>query len=95
LPNVVHNEAHHRFEVAEGDLLAVAMYKREENKIIFTHTGVPDELEGKGVGSALAKTALNYARDNQLEVVPICPFMRAYIDRHEEYQHLVKDQKYK
>lgn len=71
------------------------MYQREGNKIIFTHTGVPKEFEGKGVGTALAKTALNFARDHNLEVVPLCPFIRSYIERHEEYRSLVKDPNFK
>jgi predicted GNAT family acetyltransferase len=95
LANVVHNEAHHRFEVVEGDSLAVALYQREGSLIIFTHTEVPKEFEGKGVGSALAKTALNYARDNDLKVLPLCPFIRSYIERHAEYQPLVTKARFK
>jgi predicted GNAT family acetyltransferase len=89
LPNVVHNEAEHRFEVHQDGELAVALYQREGSMIVFTHTGVPESMEGAGVGSALAKTALDYARDNHLLVLPLCPFIRSYIERHPEYQPLV------
>jgi predicted GNAT family acetyltransferase len=57
--------------------------------IVFTHTGVPESMEGTGVGSALAKSALDYAQDNHLLVLPLCPFIRSYIERHPEYQPLV------
>ncbi len=58
-------------------------------QIVFTHTGVPPALEGRGIGSALAKTGLEYARANNLEVVPLCSFVRGYIERKPEYQDLV------
>lgn len=53
------------------------------------HTIVPEEMEGKGIGSALVKHALEYARHEHLYVKPTCPFIRAYIDRHPEYKDLV------
>lgn len=86
---VHHNEAMSQFEVNIHGNKAVAEYRRVKDKIIFTHTEVPDEMEGQGVGSKLAKTALNYARDNDLVVMPICPFIAAYIKRHQEYMPLV------
>jgi len=53
------------------------------------HTEVPDAIEGRGVGSALARTALNDARANGLTVVPSCPFVSAYIKRHPAYLDIV------
>lgn len=58
-------------------------------KIIFTHTEVPKALEGTGLGSMLAKAALNYAKDHQLKVMPLCPFMAGYIKRHPEWKELL------
>jgi len=86
---VVHNEQAQRFQVQQDGALAELDYRRTGNQIIFTHTGVPGELEGRGIGSALAKTGLAYARENELEVVPLCPFVRSYIERKPEYQDLV------
>ena len=57
---------------------------------MFTHTGVPTALEGRGIGSALAKAGLEYAQAEGLAVVPLCSFIRAYIDRKPEYQPLVR-----
>ena len=89
---VVHNEAQSRFEVNQDGHLAELDYRRVGDQIIFTHTGVPAALEGRGIASALAKAGLNYARDNGLAVVPICPFVKGYIERKPEYQALVKQE---
>jgi predicted GNAT family acetyltransferase len=88
--DVVHNEAQARFEAAQEGQLAVLEYRRVGNQILFTDTHVPTELEGRGIGSALVKTGLNFARDHKLTVVPLCPFVKSYIERKPEYQSLVK-----
>jgi uncharacterized protein len=87
---VVNNEPAHRFEARVDGHLAQLTYRRGEGRITYPHTEVPDALEGRGVGSALARTALDYARAAGLKVVPLCPFVRAYIDRHPEYADLVQ-----
>ena len=87
---VKHNELSHAFEVTQDGQLAVLEYYRQDDAIIFTHTGVPEELEGQGVGSALTRTGLDYARAQNLRVVPQCPFVRGYLERHPEYQDLVR-----
>ncbi|MGB3716041.1 MAG: GNAT family N-acetyltransferase [Candidatus Promineifilaceae bacterium] len=86
---VVNNAADSRFEVQQGGHLAVIDYYREGNNIVFTHTGVPDAIGGQGIASKMAKTALEYARSTDLGVVPLCPFVKAYIRRHPKYQELV------
>jgi uncharacterized protein len=68
---------------------AIAAYQLEEGKIVFTHTIVPKAIEGRGVASKLIKAALDSSRDRGLRVVPLCPFVKAYIERHPEYQALV------
>jgi predicted GNAT family acetyltransferase len=89
---VVHNETQNRFEVSQDGHLAELDYRRVGDQIIFTHTGVPAALEGRGIASALAKTGLTYARDHNLAVVPLCPFVKGYIERKPEYQALVKQE---
>jgi uncharacterized protein len=88
---VRHNEDENRFEADVDGVLAVADYVRRDDRIIFTHTQVPAELEGHGVGNALAEAALDYSRAEGLRVVPRCAFMAAYIRRHKKYQDLVDD----
>src|SRR4051795_9653597 len=86
---VIDNEAAHQFEVHVDGLLARLMYERAGGRLILIHTEVPDALAGRGIGSALARTALDDAGARQLRVVPRCPFVRSYIERHPEYRSLV------
>jgi predicted GNAT family acetyltransferase len=89
-PEIVHNTASSRFEVRVGADLAVLDYILSNGRIVFVHTGVPPVLEGRGIGSQLARAGLEYARREGLRVVPRCPFVRAYVKRHEkEYGALV------
>lgn len=79
-----------RFELVVDGALAVVEYRRMGKTLIaYTHTEVADELAGRGIGTRMAKAALEYARTNGLEVLPFCPFVRAYIQRHTEYMDLV------
>jgi uncharacterized protein len=86
---VVNNAEESQFEVRVGGQLAVAAYHLSDDTITFTHTEVPDALEGQGVAGRLARAALDHARANELRVVPMCAFIASYIKRHPEYQELV------
>jgi predicted GNAT family acetyltransferase len=84
------NPAAQRFEANVAGHLAIIQYRLEGPNIVFIHTEVPAALEGKGVGSALVRTALESARERQLGVIPLCPFVASYIRRHQkEYLDLV------
>ena len=84
------NRAEAEFELTVDGERAVAAYQLEGDTIVFTHTLVPPAIEGRGVGSKLIRAALDSARDRGLTVVPQCPFVAAFIERHEEYRDLVK-----
>ena len=86
---IINNEDKRRFEAHVGQHLAELTYYYSEGSIVFTHTGVPDPISGQGLASRLAQTALDYAREQKLSVVPLCPFVAKYITRHPEYQDLV------
>ncbi len=86
---VTNNEAAQRFEAAQAGRAAFLDYRRQGNSLILIHTEVPSEMEGRGVGGKLAKTALEYARGEGLHVVPRCPFVASYLKRHPEYLDLV------
>lgn len=86
---IIDNKEKNRFELHHEGHIAIAEYILAPEKIIFTHTEVPQELEGKGIGSALAKFALDSVAEAKLKVVPMCPFIKAYIERHKEYQPLL------
>ena len=87
--DVVMNDKTHRFEVTLGSDVAFAEYRLAPDHITLPHTVVPDAFAGMGVGSALAKAALGYARDHGLKVKPTCSFMAGYIAKHPEYHDLV------
>jgi predicted GNAT family acetyltransferase len=93
-PEVVLNEAAQRFEIRDGDDVAVLEYRlRAGDHLVLTHTGVPERMEGKGIGTLLARTALECARQRGLRVVPLCSFVQAYLQRHPEFADLVDAQK--
>jgi predicted GNAT family acetyltransferase len=81
-----------RYEAWVDDQLAgIAEYRLSEQSVTFTHTEVADDLEGEGVGSALARTALDEVRAaGQRDVVPLCPFIAEWIERHPDYAGLVR-----
>ena len=89
-PEVRHNIAASRFEIQLENQIAVLNYNQRGNFITFTHTGVPAKLEGRGIGSQLAHAGLEYAREKSYKVLPLCWFVAGYIERHPEYQSLVK-----
>jgi predicted GNAT family acetyltransferase len=66
-------------------------YRRTEGRIALDHTGVREDFEGEGVGSALARRALDDAREAGVEVLPFCSFVRSYIERHPDYVDLVPE----
>ena len=83
------NPAEHRYELAVDGQTAFAAYQREGDALVFTHTEVPPELEGRGVGSRLVAGALAEVRAKGLKVVPQCPFVAAYMERHPETRDLL------
>ena len=89
-PQVYHNLAASRFEFLVKNQIAVLNYSQRGDTLTFTHTGVPTELEGRGIGSQLVRAGLEYARKKAFKVVPLCWFVAGYIERHPEYQNLVK-----
>lgn len=87
---IVHNQNDRRFETTVDGQVAVLLYRLDDSRIAFTSAQVPPPIEGRGIGTALARAGLEYARENSLTVVPICPFVRAFIEDNPEYQSLVE-----
>lgn len=88
LPIEQNTEAN-RFEIHHGSDVARLEYRLSDSTIVFTHTGVPRAMSGHGIAARLARHGLNYARANGLSVVPLCPYVAAYIRQHQEYADLV------
>jgi hypothetical protein len=87
---VADNPSEHRYEVFVDDELAgLAVYRVEPGRLVFTHAEVDDAFGGMGVGGTLAAAALDDVRARGLQVVPQCPFIAAYIERHPDYADLV------
>jgi predicted GNAT family acetyltransferase/glutaredoxin len=80
----------HRYELRlDGRLIGLAAYRRRNGRLVLTHTEVDEACSGRGFGTRLAAAALEDARRQALEVVPLCPFVARFIERHPEYEPLV------
>jgi uncharacterized protein len=87
------NAAAHRYELRKGEIVAArSEYNLLKGSVMFTHTEVLPQYEGEGLGSMLVKFSLDDVRKRGLHVIPVCPFVAAYIHEHAEYQDLVTEQ---
>jgi predicted GNAT family acetyltransferase len=86
---VTHNEKAHRFELYINGLRALLAYRLTPGCIVLLHTEVPQPLEGQGLAAKLTRFALDFAREKQLRVVPLCPYASSFLRKHTEYQDLV------
>lgn len=86
---ISNNEAESRYETTVDGVLAIADYRRSDDRITFTHTEVPPAIGGRGIGQALAKYALDDARAQGLRVASSCWFISDYIRDNPEYQDLL------
>ncbi len=87
--SVTNNKEQQQFEVhAEGEL-AVLQYRFYGDQLWLMHTEVPKKLGSMGIASALAHYALEWAKENQILVKVVCPFVAAYLKRHTEYNPII------
>lgn len=86
---VRNNAARGRFEVELDGEVAFTEYRLEDGAIVFPHTLVPKAFEGRGVGGALVREGLKFAKEKGLPVKPVCPFFAAYIAKHPEFHAMV------
>lgn len=87
---VIHNAEKDRFETWIDNELSKLDYLLDEDTIVMTHVGVYPEHRGQGVAGKLVEVALNHAEKNSLRVIPMCPYVAAYIRRHPQYIDLTK-----
>lgn len=93
-PEIADNPDEERFEVrVGGELAGFSQYRRRPAGLAFIHTEIDDRFEGQGLGGRLVAQALENARDRGLAVLPFCPFVRGYIERHPEYLDLVPEER--
>jgi predicted GNAT family acetyltransferase len=87
---VVDRPQAHRYEVlADGQVAGYVEYELDPGTILFIHTEIDEAYEGKGLASMLVRHVLDDARERGLAVLPLCPFVRGWIGRHEDYLDLV------
>ncbi len=90
---LIDNLAAGQYEFQVGGFLPRIVYRKSGDKIYLTHTEVPAPLEGKGIASMLVKGALEDIRQKGLKLVPLCPFVIRYIQRHPEWEFLILKEK--
>ena len=86
-PEVSDNREARRFEAhVDGKLAGFADYQLTDELVVFTHTEVDPAFEGQGVGSAIARHALDQlVAGGTRKALPVCPFIKGWIQRHPEY----------
>lgn len=87
---VTHNTAEDRFETWIDGQLSKLDYMLDGETIVMTHVGVYPEQRGQGVAGKLTRVALEYAKENSLRVIPMCPYIATYIHRNPQYIELTK-----
>lgn len=87
--NVAINERLHRFEIETDGGTAQLVFHRGPSLLDLVHAEVPPQAEGRGFGSALVRAAMEYAKEQRLRVIPSCPFVRQWLQRHHEYDDIV------
>jgi uncharacterized protein len=87
---VVRNDANHRYEASiDGVAVGHLRFRERDGHLVLVHTEVDPAYEGHGVGSAIARFALDDARSRGTTIVPECPFVQSFLQRHPEYADLV------
>lgn len=87
------NKNKKRFELKVDGYLATLYYEVYEPSVwLLTHTLVPEPLKGKGIGSNLVSQVLSYCQEKQIRVIPECPFILSFIQRHPEWKVLLFEQ---
>ena len=75
---------------ADGAVKAEMVYSlHSSDKMIIEHTDVDDSLRGKNVGLQLVNAAVEYARENHLRIIPLCPFAKSVFDRKAEFRDVL------
>lgn len=84
-PEVRKNEEANRFEAVVDGYTSELTYRVRGDRLIMLHTGVPPAIEGRGIGSALVRAAVEDAVQHELTIVPLCSFVHAWLERHPDH----------
>src|ERR1700733_642455 len=81
-----------RYELSlDGEVVGFAAYRARPGLIAFVHTEIEERVQGQGLADQLIRFALEDARERDLAVLPFCPFVKAFIERHREFETLVPE----
>lgn len=86
---IQHNTLQHHFEIHIDGTVSFMQYRPINRGIEIRHTEVEKSLEGNGIAGILARHAIQYARNNDLRILPSCPFMRVFMRQKPEYHDLI------
>lgn len=89
--DITNNPAQNRFETKVEGNECVLDYRLRGNVLQIDHVGVPTPVEGRGIAAALTRTALDWARAQDMKVAPVCTYAAAWMRRHPEYADLAAD----
>ena len=89
--NIEHDQKKKRFQTdLDGESAYIEYDDSSQGALDLQHTIVPEAHEGKGIASALAKHAFDYARQNKLNVIPTCPFIATWVSRNPDYKDVIE-----
>jgi len=88
LPLVVNSDKK-QFEMVVDGVTARIEFQLWDEKMALTHTEVPRELEGRGIGSAIIEKTLVYMEANGLKLIPLCPMVIAYLEKNPEWKRIL------
>jgi uncharacterized protein len=89
-PEVRNNRDRSRYEiVVDGAVAGFLQYTMRGGRVLLTHTEIPDANSGKGLATVLVQSALDDLRRRGLGIVPVCPFVERFVERHPDYDDLV------
>jgi hypothetical protein len=87
---IKHDKVNQRFNLFVSDVEAgEIIYEFRDSKMAITHTKIKDGYEGKGLAKLLVEFAVNYARENKLKIIPICPYVKKIMERTEKFQDML------
>ena len=90
MADVVHNPERSRYEIhVDGAVAGFTQYRDTGDALDFVHTEIDDAYEGHGLGGQLARGALDAVRADGRKVIATCPFIKAWIAEHDDYQDLL------
>jgi len=88
---IKHDKKNQRFYAEKNHKESELLYKKiDEQTLDYYSTYVPESLREQGIAGQVTEYALQYAKDNHYQVVPSCPYVKSYIDKHPKYQSLLK-----